>query len=588
VRENEPKRETGKVTFRLKTGVTAALLTLALALGAPGAGTANGLAGDYLAGRQALFLGDYAAAATHYGRAAQRDPANPEILERAVLSNVAIGEIEAAAAIADQMAKGGFASQIAFMAQIARDAHAERYTDVLTSIRENRGLGPLADGLVRAWSQLGEGDMTRALVDFDEVAKIQGLGPFSVYHKALALASVGDFESAVALLDGNGAGGMENTRRGVMARAEILSQLGRNTDASALLDRAFGTDVDPGLQAMRDALAAGATLPFTHIRSARDGIAEVFHTLAAALAGEENDDLTLIYARLAVYLRPAHVDALLLTGELLEDMDQFDLAIDIYSRVPADHPSFHAAELGRAEALRRQERFDEAAAVLETLTQSHGNLPVIHSTLADLYRQMERYADATEAYTTALGLYSEVGERQWFLLYARAITYERQDLWEQAEADFRRALDLNPDQPQVLNYLGYSLVEKQIKLDEALDMIQRAVSARPDSGYIVDSLGWVLYRLGRYEEAVPHMERAAELMPIDPIVNDHLGDVYWAVGRKLEAQFQWKRALSFVDWEDAAEEADPDRIRRKLEVGLDQVLAEEGAPPLKMAKDDGN
>ena len=574
------------MTFRRAT-LTLATLTFAIALGAP-VQAANGLAGDYLAGRQALFMGDYGAAARHYGRAAQVDANNPEILERAVLSHVAVGDIDRGAEIADDMAAQGYSSQIAFMAQIARDAFSERYTDVLTAIREDRGLGPLADGLVKAWSQLGEGDMTAALVELDDVAKVQGLGPFSVYHKALALASVGDFESANALFGGNGAGGMENTRRAVMARVEILSQLGRNADALELLNTAFGQDVDPGLQQMRGALEQGETLPFTHVRSARDGIAEVFYTLASALSGEQNDDLTLIYARLAIHLRPNHVDALLLTGELLEDMAQLDLAIALYDLVPEDHPSYHAAELGRAEALRRQAKFDEAAGVLEALIETHGTLPVIHSTLGDLYRQMERYDAATEAYSTALGLYSEVGERQWFLLYARAITYERQDLWEQAEADFRRALELNPDQPQVLNYLGYSLVEKQIKLDEALDMIQRAVAARPDSGYIVDSLGWVLYRLGRYEEAVPHMERAAELMPIDPIVNDHLGDVYWAVGRTLEAEFQWKRALSFVDWEDAAEEADPVRIRRKLEVGLDQVLAEEGAPPLKMAEDDGN
>lgn len=568
------------MTFRANR-LIAGLLTVAI--GCATSANANGLAGDYLAGRQALFLGDYGAAAQHYGRAALFDPGNPEILERAVLSNVAIGQIDRAAGIADNMLEQGFASQIAFMAQVARDAHQERYTDVLNAIEQDRGLGPLADGLVRAWSRLGEGDMTTALVDFDEVAKVQGLGPFSVYHKALALASVGDFESANTLFDGSATGGMENTRRGVMARVEVLSQLGRNEDALALMEMAFGADVDPGLEQMRSSLAAGTTLPFTHVRSARDGIAEVFYTLASALSGEQNDDLTLIYARLAIHLRPSHVDALLLTGELLEEMARFDLAIETYGRVPSDHPSYHAAELGRAESLRRQAAFDEAVDVLRALTKTHGQLPVIHSTLGDLYRQMERYEEATEAYTTALDLYSDVGNRQWFLLYARAITHERRDMWEEAEADFRKALELNPDQPQVLNYLGYSLVEKQIKLDEALDMIQRAVAARPDSGYIVDSLGWVLYRLGRYEEAVGHMERAAELMPIDPIVNDHLGDVYWAVGRTLEAEFQWKRALSFVDHEDAAEEADPVRIRRKLEVGLDQVLAEEGAPPLRQA-----
>ena len=148
---------------------------------------------------------------------------------------------------------------------------------------------------------------------------------------------------------------------------------------------------------------------------------------------------------------------------------------------------------------------------------------------------------------------------------------------------------LRPDSPQVLNYLGYSLIEKEdspAKLDEALGMIEQAVAAQPNSGYIVDSLGWVFYRLGRYTEAVGHMERAVELMPVDPVVNDHLGDVYWAVGRLREAEFQWKRALSFIKSGEGDGEADPDRIRSKLELGLDAVLEQEGAAPLQVANGD--
>jgi len=140
------------------------------------------------------------------------------------------------------------------------------------------------------------------------------------------------------------------------------------------------------------------------------------------------------------------------------------------------------------------------------------------------------------------------------------------------ERDFRKALELNPNQPDVLNYLGYSLVEQRIKLDEALEMIQTAVAENPDSGYITDSLGWIFYRLGRFDEAVAPMERAVELLPVDPIVNDHLGDVYYKVGRTREAEFQWKRALSFEP-----EEAEAKRIRDKLARGLTAVLADEDA-----------
>jgi len=200
-------------------------------------------------------------------------------------------------------------------------------------------------------------------------------------------------------------------------------------------------------------------------------------------------------------------------------------------------------------------------------------------------RQQDRFEEAVTAYDKAIAIAEEAGGSSWFLLYARAICHERTGNWEQAEADFRAALELNPGQPQVLNYLGYSLVEKRVKLEEALEMIEQAVAASPDSGYIIDSLGWALYRLGRYQEAVPHMERAVELMAVDPVVNDHLGDVYWAVGRYREAEFQWSRALSFMDQAETVEDVDPDRIRRKLDVGLDEVLAEEGADPLTVITD---
>ncbi|MBS0126362.1 tetratricopeptide repeat protein [Aestuariicoccus sp. KMU-90] len=528
-------------------------------------------------------MGDFEAAARHYGRALAFDNDNPELLERAVLANMSLGDVEQAAAVADRMADLGLVSQIAQMALITRDGQAEKYAAILMAIEADRGLGPLSDRLTEAWAQLGQGDMSAALVAFDEAAQLQGLGPFATYHKALALASVGDFESAEALFAGSEIGGMAMTRRGVMARVQVLSQLDRFDEAVQLIDTAFGADLDPGLAAMRASVAAKERLPFDHIRSARDGMAEVFYTVAGALSNENSDDLTLLYARMAHHLRPDHTDAILLAAEVLYQMRQYKLAERTYAEVSADDPSFHAAELGRTEALRQQDQTDDALAVLEALAESHGDLPIVHSTRADLLRQLERHDEAIAAYTAALDRYAEITQRQWFLFYARGISHERLDHWDEAEADFRKALELNPDQPQVLNYLGYSLVEQQRKLDEALNMIERAVAARPDSGYIVDSLGWVLYRLGRYEEAVGHMERAAELMPIDPVVNDHLGDVYWAVGRKREAEFMWKRALSFAEWEDASEDVDIPRIRRKIEVGLDLVLSEEGSEPLRAA-----
>ncbi len=558
-------------------------IALALAAGLAGPAAANSLSGGYLAARQASFLGDFKAAAEYYGRAIAFDPGNPELMERATVANLSLGDIDLAVELADRLTEQGIQSQIGHMAQVADLSQREDYDALLKRIDDKKAIGPLVDGLAGAWAELGRGDMSAALVAFDKVGEEKGFAAFAAYHKAMALASVGDFEGAETIFAGRQAGSMQLTRRAIMARAEILSQLDRQDQAVAMIEEGFPQPRDPGLEQMRQALDDGERLPFTYVTSAKDGIAEVFYTLAGALTNEANDDFTLLYSRIAEYLRPDHAGAILLSANLLESLGQYDLAVAAYKRVPRDDPSYYAAELGRAEALRSADKVDAAVEVLEQLAETHGDQATVQSALGDMMRQLERYDEAVAAYDAALKSFDGTHPSQWFLYYARGISKERLKNWDAAEADFREALELNPEQPQVLNYLGYSLVEHQEKLDEALKMIERAVSAQPQSGYIVDSLGWALYRLGRYEEAVVHMERAAELMPVDPVVNDHLGDVYWAVGRDLEAEFQWKRALSFVNWSDASDEIDPERIRHKLRVGLDQVLAEEGAPPLKVA-----
>ncbi len=564
------------------------LLALAAVLAAPPQPAyADEPAGAYLAARQAYNHNDYESAALYFTRALTEDPSNPNILEHAVAAQLSLGQVDRALPIARRMEEGGFSSQVAQMVLIAEEINRGDYDATLTRIADERGVGPLADGLIAAWATLGQGDMASALALFDEVAAERGLRSFAIYHKALALASVGDYESADAIYAGESDGPIQATRRGIIAWAEVLSQLERNEDAIKVIDEAFGSDLDPQIAALRDRLEAGERLNFSRIVGAREGVAEVFYSLGRALLADTSEDYVLFYTRLAEYLSDTHIDARIMSAELLDSLGQFDLATDAYKRVPNDHPAFHAAELGRAEALRRVGKTDAAVEVLEQLRRSHPELPIAHATAGDLYRQLEQFDKATAAYDAAITLYDARDNPQWFVHYARAITLERQDLWAQSEADFRRALELNPEQPQVLNYLGYLLVEKQIKLDEALSMIERAVEAQPDSGFIVDSLGWVLYRLGRYGEAIGHMEHAAELMPVDPVVNDHLGDVLWAVGRITEAKFQWRRALSFVDKENPAPDVKPDRIRRKLEVGLDKVLAEEGAPPLRVADDEG-
>lgn len=565
----------------------AACAAIAIALAAPAATSAEIGSGAYLAGRHAVYASDFASAARYYTLALAQDIDNAGLMENVTLSQLALGRLERALPVAKRMERLGIGSQIAHMVVVADLIMKEQYDVLLARDTDSQSVGNLVDGLVSAWSQMGNGSVALALEEFDKVADQSGLRGFALYQKALALALVGDFEGAEAIFadESNGQGLL--TRRGLVARAQILSQLGRNSDALEMLADGFTTRFDPSLTAMADRLAAGEQLPFDHISSVRDGMAEVFFSVGAALNGDAADEYTLVYARVAGYLRPGHIEATLLSAQLLDALGQYELAVETYKKVPQTSPDYHAAELGRAEALRRAAKPDAAIEVLERLALDYPTLPLVHSSLGDLLRQQEDYTGAISAYDKALEFTDEDSRSQWFLLYARGISHERLGNWVQSEADFRKALALNPDQPQVLNYLGYTLVERQEKLDEALDMIERAVAARPDSGYIVDSLGWVLYRLGRYEEAVAPMQKAGELMPVDPVVNDHLGDVFWAVGRKLEAKFQWKRALSFIDPDDTDGEADPDRIRRKIEIGLDQVLSEDGDDPLKVVNDDG-
>ena len=560
---------------------TARHAILGLALGVSlvfPAGATDGLAGPYLAGRAAISDNDFRSASGYVVRALLRDPMNVSIMESALLAYLGTGDVKSAVPIARRLVEVEPGNQFANMLIIAQLMHDKNYEEVISRLETEEGVGPLVDKLLLAWAQVGRGRMAAALETLDEISNMRGTQDFGLYHTALALALVGDLEAADDILAGRNGPTLPASRDGVIAHAEILSQLERNEDALELLEAVFSGVSDPFVDFLKQQLLAGQTLPFATVRQANDGAAEVFSAIGAAVIEDENPALTLVYTRIAEYLRPDHVEAILLSAQTLERLGQYKLATETYDKIPVDSPSYLRATLGRAKALRMAGDTDQAIEVLKGLADVAPDQPDVFADLGDILRRLDRHAEAVEVYDRAIELYDAAGQDNWLLYFTRGISLERSGAWERSEADLRRALELRPDQPQVLNYLGYSLVELQVKLDEALDMIERAVAARPNDGYITDSLGWVLYRLGRYEEAVGHMERATELMPVDPIVNDHLGDVYWAVGRYREARFQWERAMSFEP-----EEKDATRIRRKLEVGLDRVLEEEGAEPHKKA-----
>lgn len=568
--------------FSLKTSAVRrfaipALLAAHCALGT--AAYADNAAGAYLAARHADLKRSFPEMVDYGTRAIAEDPDNMDVMEGLIVAQVALGKLDDAVPYARRLIAVREDNQIAALVLLA-DALANDEWDTASGLVGDKvSIAPMIDQMIQAWIRIGQGKMSDALKIFEALGEEDASLGFTLYQKALALAYVGDFEGAARILSGE-EGELNLNRSGLFAHVQTLSQSDRQDDAIELMKSVQTGMTDPEVDRIIADLEAGKTLEFDIIRAPQDGIAELLYAVAETVGPEGDQIGVLLYNRVAEHLAPTHAGVLILSAQTLEQMGHLDLAIETYGRVPQESFAYQHAALGRTDVLRRADRLEEAAGELRTLAETFPDTLRFRVALGDTLMQQDRYREARDAYDTVIKRFEVDLAAQWPTYFQRAIAAHKLNDWPAAEADFRKALELSPEQPTVLNYLGYSLVERREKMDEALSMIERAVAARPDRGYIVDSLGWVLYRLGRYDEAVVQMERAVELEPVEPILNDHLGDTYWAVGRKREAEFQWSRALSFITDDTDLTEIDPDRIRRKLEVGLDVVLDEEGADPL--------
>lgn len=531
--------------------------------------------GAYLAGRHAGMEANFASAAPYFRSAMMSDPQNTLLMEQALTSYLGAGEVETAALIAHSFLNTGNEAQSASIAIMAKAARDGEWPSIFDQLEAGHVVGPLIDGLAQGWAAYGMGDTDDALSQFDALIETQGLRSFGQQHKALLLEMEGQFEAANAIYDLPPNEGIAPTRSSVIFHLSLLTKQGAFDRAREVFDRAFSGDPAPDLRLLDAAITnqTVADLPAA-ITSPAAGLSLGFQTLSEALDGDASDAYLLLYAQAARHIDPENAFAHMAAARFQTALSQYDASAQTFARVQPDHTAFYDAELGRAGALRQAGHLEQAIEVLTNLANNYPNLPHAHVSLGDIHQQTEDYTQANAAYDTALQITEEGSPVEWLLYYRRAVTFERLDQWGAAEADFRQSLALNPDNATVLNYLGYSLVDRGLKYDEALGMIEQAVAARPDSGAITDSLAWVYYKLGRYEDAVAPMERAAELEPNDPILSDHLGDVYWMVDRKVEAHFQWRRALSFEPEEDEAV-----RIREKLRIGLDAVYEAEGVTP---------
>ncbi len=539
---------------------------------------ANTELGNFLAARQAERERDYGAAAKFMLSALETDPDNYDMLVRAETFLVADGRFDDAVELAKRtlkIAPGHPQSALLVALSEAKKgnwgaAEAQLKDQPLAAI--NRIVLPLMNG----WIEAAQNRPAAALNALRPILEVQGFRPLYEYHAALIEDFVGHREAAEdhyrkSLEIEGGA-----PARLVEAAGTFYERSGRRDEARSLYQK-FQTDNRDSatISAALHRVSTGGAPPAPLIQSATAGIAEALFNVAGALRQENNQPTALIYGRLALAMDPNMAVDMLLVADIFDGYAKREQANAMYARIPASSPLSWSARIRIAENLHTMGKTDEAAKVLEAMAAERPDRVEPLLALGQIFRAKERYADAVKVYDRALARIPQPYEaRHWSLFYARGIALERSKQWPRAEADFKKALQLQPDQPDVLNYLAYSWVDQGLTQHyaEARSMLERAVALRPNSGHIVDSLCWVLYRTGFYSEAVEACERAVELVPEDPVLLDHLGDTYWQVGRADEARFQWRRALLHKPEPDVKAE-----IEKKLERGLPIRRARQGS-----------
>lgn len=529
--------------------------------------------GSYLAGRHAEVNYDLGAAADFMAGALDRDPANPELLERTYRLMAGEGRMRETAELARRVLELNPDAPLSGVTLVVEAVEAGDYKAARKrlSALPRTGLDQTIVPLLEAWVLFANDELDSALDVLEPEDEDSSFAPLYDLHAALINDLAGRPEEAERRYRNVLEGAARIPFRMIETVASFYQRTGRPEEAGALY--ADFEEENPGSVLVQLALERfdAGLVPEPVVGTAKDGLAEVLFNLASVLNREDATQMALIFARMALYLRPDFDIVRMLLAEVLERQGRYEAAIAAYGRVGTDSPFHWFARLRLASNLIAVERTEEAIERLNAMAGARPDRPDVLINLGDVLRGMERFAEAVEAYDRAIERIPELERRHWGLLYARGIALERSKQWPRAEADFLRALEFEPDQPLVLNYLGYSWVELGVNMKRAQEMIERAVELRPNDGYIIDSLGWVLYRTGHYRQAVAHLERAVELRPEDATINDHLGDAYWKVGRLNEARFQWQRALSLEpDAELAAS------IEAKLARGLDVEVRAEG------------
>ncbi|HEX5211359.1 MAG TPA: tetratricopeptide repeat protein [Pseudolabrys sp.] len=568
--------------------------------------------GSYLAARHAGQMREASAAAAYYRAALKYDPKNTDLLDRTFLSLVVGGDIDEAVRYAERIAQADKNDRVAQLVLGVHLFKQKQYTAARRNLAQSIR-GPITDltaTLLTAWSFAGAGDAKSAIAAIDRLSGPDWYAIFKELHAGMILDFTGNqaeagkrFEHAYKLdptaLRVVQAYGSWLSRNGKVDEArKVFTDFNKALPNHPLIIQGLKELASTSKKAEADSKAAPKTAAKHNARSAKAeiahaaaaglprivdtpqaGAAEALYGLGASLGRRGGEDLGLVYLQLALALEPNHPLALLSLADLYESLKKPDLAIKAYEHVPANSPLHRNAAIQMATNLDSLDRSAEAEQHLNALIKEHPDDLEAIVALGNVLRGHKKFAECADVYSKAVALVPHPEKANWVLFYFRGICFERAHQWPKAEADLQEALKLFPEQPHVLNYLGYSWVDQGVRLDEGMDMIKRAVQQRPDDGYIVDSLGWAYYRIGNYEEAVKQLDRAIELKPEDPTINDHLGDAYWRVGRTLEAHFQWAHARDL--------KPDPEDLP-KIEAKLKNGLPDETSSQAKAGKKSGD
>jgi len=532
--------------------------------------------GSFLAGQEAMSDLATPEAARYFATAAAESWDNPFVLDRAFVALAANGEIARAGDTARHLLDLEPDHQLAQLV-IATEAVKQRRYAAAIRILDKLGADSfegITGAILRAWALTGDGRIDAAFAALDTVGQ-GGLDEFLVFHRAVMAEVAGRSAEAQDYI-AQARDADPYTADIVEAYARILGNAGRFDEALDAIATFEARGLSHPIVTMVKEKLARRQHPGLFATSVQAGAARMFHSVAIAFAREGTNDIALVLERLAQFLDPANDMVPLIIGQLYDGAGQHELANALYDAVPAASPLKPMATVRVADNLDALGDRPQAIRRLSNIVTTNPRDIEAVSVLGDLLRADKQYVAAADAYTKALAADDGDSPGDWRFYYVRGIAYERADRFPLAEKDFLRALELNPGQPQVLNYLGYSWVDKAMHLERALEMIQQAVTAAPNDGYIIDSLGWAYFRLGRFDEAVEKLEQAVNIRPNDPEINDHLGDAYWRVGRRLEARFQWNVAAS-MDEEGNVRA----RVAPKLAGGLDAAPPSEESAPIE-------